>query len=57
MSGYLSESETIESWSTGDTGNFDPDGFLIVTGRKDNIIVTERGAKYPSRVDRGDDHR
>ena len=43
MSGYLSESETIESWSTGDTGNFDPDGFLIVTGRRDNIIVTSAG--------------
>jgi long-subunit acyl-CoA synthetase (AMP-forming) len=43
MSGYLSESETIESWSTGDTGNFDSDGFLIVTGRKDNVIVTGSG--------------
>jgi len=43
MRGYLTESQKIESWSTGDTGNFDPDGFLIVTGRKDNVIVTSAG--------------
>jgi long-subunit acyl-CoA synthetase (AMP-forming) len=43
MGGYLTESKTIESWRTGDAGNFDPDGFLIVTGRKDNVIVTSAG--------------
>jgi long-subunit acyl-CoA synthetase (AMP-forming) len=43
MAGYLTESKKIDSWSTGDTGNFDPDGFLIVTGRKDNVIVTSAG--------------
>jgi long-subunit acyl-CoA synthetase (AMP-forming) len=43
MKGYLNESEVIDSWRTGDVGNFDPDGFLIVTGRKDNVIVTGAG--------------
>jgi long-subunit acyl-CoA synthetase (AMP-forming) len=43
MRGYLTEPETIDSWRTGDVGNFDPDGFLIVTGRKDNIIITGAG--------------
>lgn len=43
MGGYLNESQTIESWKTGDVGHFDPDGFLIVTGRKDNVIVTCAG--------------
>jgi long-chain acyl-CoA synthetase len=43
MMGYLTESETIDSWPTGDIGKFDPDGFLIVTGRKDSVIVTGAG--------------
>jgi long-subunit acyl-CoA synthetase (AMP-forming) len=43
MGGYLTESQTIKSWQTGDVGHFDPDGFLIVTGRKDNVIVTGAG--------------
>jgi long-chain acyl-CoA synthetase len=43
MKGYVGASETNGTWSTGDLGNFDPDGFLIVTGRKDNVLVTGEG--------------
>jgi long-chain acyl-CoA synthetase len=43
MKGYLTASEANGTWRTGDLGNFDPDGFLIVTGRKDNILVTGEG--------------
>ena len=43
MDGYLTESKTIDSWPTGDIGYFDPEGFLVVTGRKDNVIVTSAG--------------
>jgi long-chain acyl-CoA synthetase len=43
MKGYLGAPETNGSWSTGDLGQIDPDGFLIVTGRKDNVLVTGEG--------------
>ena len=43
MNGYVGEPEISGSWHTGDLGHFDPDGFLIVTGRKDNVIVTAAG--------------
>jgi long-subunit acyl-CoA synthetase (AMP-forming) len=41
MDGYVGEPKISGSWRTGDLGHFDPDGFLIVTGRKDNVIVTD----------------
>jgi long-chain acyl-CoA synthetase len=50
MDGYLGESHVTGTdasrtgdWRTGDLGHFDPDGFLVVTGRKDNVIVTSAG--------------
>jgi len=43
MNGYLDEPPASGSWRTGDLGHFDEQGFLIVTGRRDNIIVTAAG--------------
>jgi long-subunit acyl-CoA synthetase (AMP-forming) len=43
MDGYLAEIPATGSWTTGDLGEFDSDGRLIVKGRKDNIIVTSAG--------------
>jgi long-chain acyl-CoA synthetase len=43
MNGYVGEPQLSGSWHTGDLGRFDADGFLIVTGRKDDVIVTAAG--------------
>jgi long-chain acyl-CoA synthetase len=43
MNGYVGEPQLSGSWHTGDLGHFDADGFLIVTGRKDDVIVTAAG--------------
>ena len=43
MRGYVGEPQISGCWRTGDLGYFDPDGFLIVTGRKDDVIVTAAG--------------
>jgi long-chain acyl-CoA synthetase len=43
MDGYLGEASATSKWPTGDLGHFDVDGFLVVTGRKDNVIVTRAG--------------
>jgi long-subunit acyl-CoA synthetase (AMP-forming) len=43
MNGYLDEPPVSNSWRTGDLGHFDEQGFLIVTGRRDSIIVTAAG--------------
>lgn len=43
MNGYLTEAEAPSHWPTGDLGSLDPDGRLIVKGRKDNVIVTSAG--------------
>jgi long-chain acyl-CoA synthetase len=43
MSGYLHQPDVSGSWRTGDLGDIDDDGNLIVRGRKDNMIVTSYG--------------
>src|SRR5208282_533388 len=43
MNGYVGEPQISGSWRTGDLGYFDADGFLVVTGRKDAVIVTAAG--------------
>jgi len=43
MSGYVGEPPISGPWRTGDLGRFDSDGYLIVTGRKDDVIVTGAG--------------
>jgi len=43
MRGYVNEPPIPGCWRTGDLGYFDPDGFLVVTGRKDSVIVTAAG--------------
>jgi long-subunit acyl-CoA synthetase (AMP-forming) len=43
MNGYLNAQPVSGRWHTGDLGHFDEEGFLVVTGRKDNIIVTAAG--------------
>jgi long-subunit acyl-CoA synthetase (AMP-forming) len=43
MNGYLDEPLDSGLWHTGDLGHFNEDGFLVVTGRRDNLIVTAAG--------------
>ncbi|ACB96182.1 AMP-binding protein [Beijerinckia indica] len=43
MDGYLAQAAARRPWRTGDLGKLDVDGFLIVLGRKDNLIVTSFG--------------
>jgi long-chain acyl-CoA synthetase len=59
MSGYLDMPEKTaevldsEGWlHTGDIGTFDADGFLYITGRLKNIIVTSGGKNiYPEEIE------
>jgi long-subunit acyl-CoA synthetase (AMP-forming) len=43
MAGYLHAKRADRSWRTGDLGDVDHDGYLSVTGRKDNLLVTSSG--------------
>ena len=43
MKGYLHAARVEEPWRTGDLGRLDQDGFLLVTGRKDTLLVTSSG--------------
>jgi long-chain acyl-CoA synthetase len=58
MAGYFNRpQETIESFEegwlkTGDIGDFDPDGFLRITDRKKDLIITSGGKNIaPSRIE------
>ncbi|MGE5506692.1 MAG: AMP-binding protein [Actinomycetota bacterium] len=43
MAGYLGHDAAGGIWRTGDLGRFDPDGNLVVLGRKDDVVVTPEG--------------
>ena len=43
MSGYLGKELHKGRWATGDLGDIDEDGFLIVHGRKDSVLVNGFG--------------
>ncbi len=59
MKGYFKNEEatkkvlTEEGWfSTGDYGYFDEDGFLFITGRKNDVIVLKNGKNvYPQELE------
>ncbi len=58
FSGYLNDPETsaavlAEGWlHTGDIANIDSDGYIFITGRKKELIVSSTGKKvHPSRVE------
>jgi long-chain acyl-CoA synthetase len=58
FSGYLNDPETTaevlrDGWlHTGDIGHVDSDGYVFITGRKKELIVSSTGKKiYPARVE------
>jgi long-chain acyl-CoA synthetase len=58
MMGYFEDPESTEKvmkdgwFSTGDLGYIDADGFIHITGRKKNVIVTKNGKNiYPEEIE------
>ena len=58
MIGYYQDEELTASsiidgyYHTGDLGYIDEDGFIIITGRKKNVIVTDNGKNiYPEEIE------
>ena len=58
FSGYLNDPQTTaevlrDGWlHTGDIGHIDPEGYVFITGRKKELIVSSTGKKiYPGRVE------
>ena len=49
--GYAGEAPRVGAHRTGDLGHFDTEGRLIVTGRKDGVIVTGGENVFPSTVE------
>lgn len=43
MAGYLGGQPVNGIWRTGDAGRLEPDGTLVVLGRRDDVVVTANG--------------
>ena len=59
MLGYYEDEEATKAvieedgyFHSGDIGYINEDGFIFITGRSKNVIVTQNGKKYLSRRNR-----